>query len=145
MAELKEAKEAKKYIKTGTASIIIGIFLLIMIVIVVLPKEKAVDYKAARAAEEKYPYVSLHSFPDGVKQISIPIGPERWEGITLPLGTTAYRIDPTVWHQLKPWDGKPGPIVMKGEAVHRIVPIRNRIKKATFWLRGEREATITIE
>lgn len=53
MAELKlkEAKEAKRYIKIGTAVAVISICLLVMAAIIMLPKEKAVDYKAARAAE----------------------------------------------------------------------------------------------
>lgn len=131
----------------------ISIVIAIVVTVLLTPpsgkKENEVsdNHAPARAAETVIPYVSLHSFPDGTKQIIIPIGPERWEGITLPLGTTAYRIDPTIWHQLKPWDGKPGPIVKKEEAVHRIIPIQinSDLKAATFWVRGEKEATITIK
>ncbi|MDP3015360.1 MAG: hypothetical protein Q8N28_03065 [bacterium] len=146
MAEL---KEAKKYIKAKTAIAVVSIALLAMIISVVVAvwpeKPPKMNVTPARMAE--IPYISLHTFPDGIKQITIPIGPERWEGIALPLDAIAYDVDVLGvddWRQIKTWDGKNGPILKKGQSAYMPIQKNSNISEATLWIRGEGESTITI-
>lgn len=118
---------------------------LIVVGVVFLFGGGASGKKGAAAVEVKAPYVSLHTFPDGKNEIVIPIGPTRWEGVNLPLDATAYKVDATVWRQIKTWRGKDGPVLKKGEQSFIPIPRNQNISQATFWIRGEGEATVSIE
>jgi hypothetical protein len=96
-------------------------------------------------ARVEYPYVSLHTFPEGVNKITIPLGPERWEGIALPLDVATYDVDATIWRQIKTWDGKLGPVLKKGQSAYMPVRRNRNISDATLWIRGEGEATVSVE
>jgi len=120
---------------------------LILIVVVVIAvafftiKEK----KPSDGTVQQYPCVSLNTFPDGKNEIVIPIGPTRWEGVNLPLDATAYKIDATVWRQIRTWKGKDGPVLKKRQQAFIPIPRNHNISQATFWVRGEGEATVSIE
>ncbi len=101
--------------------------------------------KKETAAQEQLPSVACHSFPDKENEIAIPIGPNRWEGVILPSDATAYRIEPSTWHQIKTWAGKQGPVVKKSQGVVIPIPRNRNISQATFWVRGEGEVKISIE
>lgn len=102
------------------------------------------EFLTSTARVAGYPYVSLHTFPNGINQITIPIGPERWEGVALPLDAIAYDVDATVWRQIRSWESKDGPILKKGQYAYIPIQRNSNISEATFWIRGEGESTITI-
>lgn len=137
----------------GWLGLIIGILIIITLVILSIAifitdsKNKVSDARYLTSAQvAQVAYIALHTFPGGQNQIIIPIGSNRWEGIAMPTNATAYDVESTNWHQVRPWKGKDGPIVHKGEPKPYIPIQRNRnISEATFWIRGEGDATITIE
>ncbi len=107
--------------------------------------EKKEPPKDNGLVQPQYPYVSLNTFPDGKNEIVIPIGPTRWEGVNLPLDAVAYKVDATVWRQIRTWKGKDGPVLKKGQQAFIPIPRNQNISQATFWVRGEGEATVSIE
>ncbi len=130
--------------------LVIGVSFLIFIITTILLVDKT-DKPLASPAEARVaaeiPYVALHTFPDGIKQITIPIGPERWEGIALPLDAIAYDVDVLGvddWRQIRTWDGKNGPVLKKGQSAYVPIQRNSDIKEATFWIRGEGESIVTI-
>jgi len=125
------------------------IWLLLIVISIVIGVTKGVigdkEKQPPEARVVEYHYIPLHSFPEGVNQITIPIRPERWEGVALPLDATAYDVDATVWRQIRTWNGKDGPILKKGQSAYMPIQKNRNISEATFWIRGEGEATISIE
>lgn len=130
----------------GAITIIVLIAIVIVIGILIvskksfLPLPDEINQKQIERPVSAY----LHTFPDGVDSLIIVIGPEREEGVALPLSATAYDISGSNWWQTTTWDGKKSPIYKKGQSAYRPIKRNRNINEATFWLRGEGECMVKI-
>jgi hypothetical protein len=122
--------------------------LILLLIAIIVPHKKTSSGNSITSPDSSVnanqEIINLHTFPDGVDSIIVFLGPERWEGVALPLSATAYDISGSNWWQTKTWEGKTSPVYKKGQSAY--IPIkRNRnISKATFWIRGEGECVVTI-